>query len=172
MSKVSIGLRGWRFDEGAVFGTDGAIKPLSQMPPETRQRVSRLTAIIGNACDACWLVEDEEADCNVARVVYGESMGEVLLCDEHEPDFLYWFREEGGEEFAGEVALQEYFHKWFLDGGRAPEDYASLEHVEQEPDALPEAPDSGQIEPLEEELRGMDDEEREALDVDLSDLDL
>jgi hypothetical protein len=172
MSKVSIGLRGWRFDEDDVFDTDGAIKPLAQMPPDARQRVSRLTAIIGNACDACWLIEDEKEECNVARVVYGEAMGEVLLCEEHEPDFLYWFREEGGEEFAGEVAMQEYFHQWFLDGGRAPEGYASMEHVEEEPDALPEAPDSGEIEPIEEELKGMDDEEREALDVDLSDLDL
>ena len=172
MSKVSIGLRGWRFEEDDVFGEDGALKPLAQMPPEARQRVSRLTAIIGNACDACWLSEDEKADCNVARVVYGEPMGEVLLCDDHEPDFLYWFREAGGDEYAGEVALQEYFHQWLADGGRAPDGYANLEHVEEEPDALPEAPESGEIEPLEEELKGMDEEEREALDVDLSDLDL
>lgn len=172
MAKVSIGLRGWRFDESAVFDDDGAIKPLSEMPPDAQRRVSRLTAIIGNPCDACWLTEDEKQDCNVVRTVYGEPMNEVLLCAEHEPDFLYWFREEGGDEYAGTSAMRDFFHEWFLDGGRAPEGYAGLEHVEQEPDALPKASEAGEIAPLEEELQEMDEDEREALDVDLSDLDL
>ncbi|MEF8826715.1 MAG: hypothetical protein V5A27_10325 [Halapricum sp.] len=172
MGKVSIGLRGWRFDERDVFDEKGAIKPLSEMPPEPRQRVSRLTAIIGNACDACQLTREDEQEYNVARSVYGEPMGEVLLCDEHEPDFLYWFREEGGDEYAGELAMADRFHEWFLDGGRAPEGYAGIEHVDEEPDALPGAPVAGEIPSLEAELAEMEAGEREALDVDLSDLDI
>ncbi len=38
MSKVNIGLRGWRFDED-VLGPDGRVRPLKTMEPETRQRL-------------------------------------------------------------------------------------------------------------------------------------
>ncbi|MFW6018226.1 MAG: hypothetical protein ACOCPX_05345 [Halapricum sp.] len=172
MGKVSIGLRGWRFDEEDVFDANGSIKPLAEMPPEPRRRVSRLTAIIGNACDVCMVLEDDERDCNVASAVYGEPMSEVLLCGEHEPDFVYWFRELGGDEYAGSAALADTFLAWIADGGRAPEDYGEIEHVDSEPDALPDAAVAGEIPSLETELEEMDEREREALDVDLSDLDL
>jgi len=172
MGKVSIGLRGWRFDEADVFDSNGSIKPLAEMPPEPRQRVSRLTAIIGNACDACMLLEDDERHCNVALAVYGEPMSEVLLCEKHEPDFLYWFREEGGDEYAGNAAMKDRFLEWIADGGRAPDEYAGIEHVDSEPDALPNAAVTGEIPSLEEDLAEMDEGERDALDVDLSDLDI
>ncbi|QSG09387.1 hypothetical protein [Halapricum desulfuricans] len=171
MGKVSIGLRGWRFDEADVFDANGAIKSLAEMPPEPRRRVSRLTAILGNACDVCMVLEDDERHCNVASAVYGEPMHEVLLCAEHEPDFFYWFRELGGEEYAGSTALSDTFLEWIADGGRAPDDYGEIEHVDSEPDALPDAAVAGGIPSLEAELEEMDEGEREALDVDLGDLD-
>jgi hypothetical protein len=175
MAKVSIGLRGWRFDEETVFDAEGNLRSLEEIPPETRQRLARLTAVIGEPCDACWLIHGAEnrRECNPARVVYGEPMGEVVVCDDHEADFVYWFREESGADFAGTTAMRDAFHEWFADGGRAPEDYAGIEHVDEEPDALPEAPDTSEgIPSLEEELDQMDEEEREALDLDLDDLDL
>lgn len=173
MAKVSIGLRGWRFDEDAVFDDNGNLKPLVEMPEDTRERILRLTALVGEPCDACYL-EHGEADieqCNVGSIVYGEPMGEVLLCDAHESDFLFWFREAGGRDLAGEPELANAFQGWFDDGGRAPAGYSGLDHVEEAPDRVP-APDPDGYQSLETELEAMDDAQREALDVDLSDLDL
>lgn len=139
MGKVSIGLRGWRFDEEAVFTPEGELRPIDEMPQETRDRVSRLTALVGSPCDACWLVhgDEERSSCNTVEVVYGEPLAEVLLCADHEPDFLYWFNEVGGDVHRGEPTLQDAFHEWFADGGRAPADYDGIEHVDTDPDAIP-----------------------------------
>ena len=134
MSKVSIALRGWRFDEDDVFDDDGELRPLDEMPEDTRHRIIRLAHISGDACDACWLIHGEaEIDrANPGTIVYGEPMAEVLVCDEHEADFLYWFREAGGSEYAGEAEFPDRFHEWFAEGNRAPEDYGGLDHVQEE----------------------------------------
>jgi hypothetical protein len=139
MSKVSIGLRGWRFEEADVFAEDGSFRPMNEMPPDTRTRLSRLTALVNRPCDACWLVHGDEdiQQCNPAAAVYGEPSAEVILCDIHEPDFVYWFREAGGATFRGTDDLEDAFYEWFIDGGRAPEGYGSVEHVETDPDELP-----------------------------------
>ena len=139
MGKVNIGLRGWRFEESAVFTDDGDIKPIDEMDFETRQRVVRLRQMVGSPCHACWLIHgDENLDaCNEAAAVYGEPLSEVVLCESHEPDFLYWFREEGGSEHRGDSELQDAFHEWFADGGRAPADYEGVEHVDTDPNAVP-----------------------------------
>ena len=175
MAKVNIGLRGWKFEEKDVFDEDGDLRPLGTMPPETRQRIVRLASTFGEPCQACWLIHgDEEIErCNVARVVYGEPLGEVLVCADHEADFLYWFREEGGREYAGETDLQNAFHDWFADGGRAPEGYGGVDHVDTDPDSLPDAGEhADELPPLEEELEKLDDEDLDELGVDLSDLDV
>jgi hypothetical protein len=140
MTKVSIGLRGWRFDEDAVFTEDGEFRPLEAMPADTRDRLTRLAALVAEPCHACWLVHGDEAvdDCNVAAVVYGEPRAEVLLCSEHEPDFLYWYREAGGDAYRGEDALRDAFYDWFREGNRAPDGYGRDEHVDTDPDALPD----------------------------------
>ncbi|MFB6174112.1 MAG: hypothetical protein ABEI39_05655 [Halobacteriales archaeon] len=172
MGKVSIGLRGWRFDEDAVFDSNGEIRPLANMDEDTRERILRLSAMMGEPCDACYLIHGEEniRRCNPAQAIYGEPLGEVLLCDDHEADFVYWFQEAGGTEFAGQRELQDAFHQWFVDGGRSPEGF-ELEHVEEDPDDVPEAPDPGEELPgLEEEIEQMDDDELDALDLDLRDL--
>jgi len=172
MAKISIGLRGWRFDE------DGDVRDVAEMPEDTRNRLLRLQAILGEPCNACWLVHGESdiEQCNPAEIVYGEPLAEVLLCAEHEPDFLYWFREEGGEKYTGRATLQEEFHEWFADGGCAPEGYAGLEHVEEDPHTLPDDPGSEgtneSLQEVEQQVEGMTDAEREALDVDLDDLDV
>lgn len=142
MGKVSIGLRGWRFDEDEVLADDGSLRPVDELPTDTRNRILRLSALVGSPCDACWLIHgDEHIDrCNVAAVVYGEPMAEIVLCSEHEADFLYWYREQDGVETAGSEEFQDAFHEWFLDGGRAPDDYGSLEHVETNPEAVPDTP--------------------------------
>jgi hypothetical protein len=172
MSKVSIGLRGWRFDEDEVFEADGTVRPLGEIPPDARQRIVRLATILGEPCDACYLIhrEPEIEQCNVGQVVYGEPLGEVVLCDAHEPDFLYWFREEGGRALAGETEMQNAFHEWFAGGGRAPGGYEGVEHVEREPDGVPDPTEA--VPGIEDELAEMDDDELDALDVDLDDLDL
>jgi hypothetical protein len=179
MSKVSIGLRGWRFEEEDVFDEDGTIRTLEEMPEGARNRIVRLSSLLGEPCNACWLIHGEAnvEECNVGTIVYGEPLAEVLLCDEHEADFLYWFREEGGEAYAGSADLQDEFHEWFLDGCRAPEGYGGLEYVESEPDALPEVVENAAdgdegIPEVEEQVAEMDEAEREALDVDLDDLDV
>ncbi|NEU56857.1 hypothetical protein [Halorussus sp. MSC15.2] len=194
MGKVSIGLRGWRFDEDEVFTEDGEFRPMDEIPKGPRKRLIRLQALVNAPCDACWLIHGDENvhECNVAEVVYGEALGEVVLCADHEPDFLYWFSEAGGSQFKGEQELQDEFHEWFLDGGRAPDGYGGVEHVETDPEDVPEPPEPDQEElnvdvPEDEQkridLRNMDegesgdgsetaDESAEGGDEDLDDLDL
>ncbi len=175
MSKVSIALRGWRFDEADVFDRDGGLRALAEMPEDVRHRVIRLAQISGDACDACWLIHGE-ADierANAGDIVYGEPLAEVLLCDEHEADFLYWFREAGGSGFAGEAEFPDRFHEWFAEGNRAPDDYGGVEHVEADPQAYKfhEAAACG-LDGVAGELDEMDRAEAEARDLDLDTLDL
>jgi hypothetical protein len=174
MGKISIGLRGWRFDEHAVFDEDGEIRPLGEIPEEARHRIVRLSSLLGEPCSACWLIHGESSveECNPGSIVYGEPLAEVLLCGDHEADFLYWFREEGGRQHAGTAALQDGFHEWFLAGGRAPEGYAGLEHVQQDPDTLSDAGDADEagVPDVERQLDEMEAAERDALGVDLDDL--
>jgi|APHM01.1.fsa_nt_gi hypothetical protein len=147
MSKVSIGLRGWRFNEESVFDPSGEIKPLDEIPDDERLRLVRLLTLVEEPCDACYLTygETERHRCRSAEIVYGEPMGEVVLCGPHESDFLYWFRDAGGSEFRGEVDLADEFYSWFDAGGRAPGDYDGIEHVESAPEALPDTPDPQEI---------------------------
>ena len=154
MGKVSIGLRGWRFEEDDLFTDDGNWLPVMEIPEEPRQRLLRLQVVIGKPCDACYLIhgEEEKRRCREAAIVYGEPLEEVLLCDDHEADFLYWFRERGGSDLVGEETFRDAFHEWFDDGGRAPEGYAGLEHVEEAPDDLPDLPDPEELYDLDEEL--------------------
>lgn len=142
MGKVSIGLHGWRFDESELFGDDDEWRSLEAMSPDTRKRLLRLQTVIGKPCDACYLVhgEPDKEACNVAEVVYGEPMDEVVLCSDHETDFLFWFRERGGRSLAGQETFRDAFHEWFDDDGRAPAGYEGIEHVAAEPEALPEPP--------------------------------
>lgn len=174
MGKVSIGLRGWRFDEEEVFTEDGDLRPIDQVSEDVRERLVRLTVIVGSPCDACWLIygEDDIEQCNPANVVYGEPLDEVVLCAEHEADLLYWYREAGGSEYRGTPAFTDRFYEWFDDGGRAPEGYAGLEHVETDPGEVPQPDPEVEMPSLEEEIAEMDDEDLAALDVDLSDLDV
>lgn len=178
MSKVSIGMRGWRFDEAEVFDEQGNIRPIDTMSPDTRNRLVRLSAVMGEPCSACWLVhgDDDIDQCNPASIVYGEPLAEVVLCRQHEADFLYWFREEGGKSSAGSADVQEKFHEWFAGGNRAPEGYGGLEYVDEAPDELPDVPDDpGErdgIPEVDEQVAKMEDEEQAALDVDLDDLDV
>jgi hypothetical protein len=169
MAKVSIGLRGWRFDEDEVFDAEGNVRPLAEMDDDTVYRLVRLSAILGEPCDACWLEEGDVEACNPAAIVYGEPLHEVVLCGKHEADFLYWFREEGGEEYAGSEELQDAFHEWFVDGNRAPEGYGGLDHIEQNPEELPEPPTEPQqcgLDGVDEQVEEMSEAEQEALDLD------
>jgi len=140
MAKVSIGLRGWRFEESEVFAPDGGMRPINEMPPDARERVLRLSALVGSPCDACRLIHGEErlGRCHPAEVVYGEPHAEVVLCGVHEPDFLYWYREEGGDAHRGTDEFGAAFESWFDDGGAAPEGYGGIEHVETDPENLPD----------------------------------
>jgi hypothetical protein len=163
MAKVSIGLRGWRFDEDDVFDEDGDLLPLDEMPDEPRERVSRLTTLVTAPCDCCWLIhgDDDVDECNVAATVYGEPDGEVLLCDDHEDEFVYWYREEGGREYRGTLELQDRFHEWFADGNRSPDWFHGLDHVETNPDELPD-PEAVDLSDLDPELP---DDEKERIDL-------
>jgi len=147
MAKVSIGLRGWRFDEAEVFTDDGGFRPLDDLDGDVRQRLVRLTYLQGKPCDACYLIhgEADKTRCNQATIVYGEPMEEVLLCTEHEADFLYWFREDSGADAAGTETFRDEFHEWFLAGNRAPEGYGGLDHVDTDPSGLPSPPDPAEI---------------------------
>lgn len=168
MGKVSIGLRGWRFEEEEVFDGDGEFKELAAIPEETRLRLARLELLVTSPCQVCWLIHGDEniEECNVAQAVYGEPRAEVLVCDEHEPAFLYWFREADGDQYVGDDELKDAFHEWFADGGRAPGDYDGIEHVDTDPENVPEPSgvdfEEMKIEPPE------DGKEIDLRDVDLS----
>lgn len=198
MSKVSIGLRGWRFDEDEVFTDDGDVRPFDEIREDTRRRLVRVGVLYGSPCDACWLIhgDDDLEACNEATVVYGEPLSEVTVCDTHEADFLYWFREDGGIEHAETERFEDAFHEWFAAGNRAPEGYGSVEHVDTDPRNLPETamPDSeeyedvgtrevieqridlrkGEIEEAPDPRRdvGEDEDEDDDLDLDDADVDL
>jgi hypothetical protein len=175
MGKVSIALRGWRFDEEEVFTEDGELRSIDQVSPDTRDRLVRLSVVAGQPCDACWLIHGDEnlRDCNVARVVYGEPLHEVVLCDEHEADFLYWYQRAGGSQYKGDgERFQSEFQSWFADGNRAPEDYGGVDHVETDPDSVPQPEPEVEQDSLEEAIAQLDDEEREKLETDFSDLDI
>jgi hypothetical protein len=152
MSKVSIGLRGWRFDEDEVFTDDGDVRPFDEMRDDTRRRLVRVGVLYRSPCDACWLIHGDDAldECNEATVVYGEPLSEVTVCDEHETDFLYWFREDGGIEHAETERFEDAFHEWFAAGNRAPDGYGSVEHVDTDPRNLPETamPDADEYDDL------------------------
>lgn len=167
MGKVSIGLRGWRFDESEVFDADGQLRPLDEMPADAATRVSRLSALVGSPCDACWLIHGDEnlSDCNTAQIVYGEPMAEVVLCQSHEGDFLYWYREAEGEAYRGTEEFQDVFHEWFAEGGRAPEGYGGIEHVDTAPHDVPD-PD------IDEDALTVDTADEDTERIDLRDLDL
>lgn len=147
MGKVSIALEGWRFDEEELFDESGEFRPLSELSPDTRQRLVRLTALRDEPCDACWLIHgDEEIHrSNVAAYVYGEPLAEVLLCDSHIDDFYYWYQQEGGAQYRGTDAFQDQFHEWFANDNRAPDSYGSIEHVRTDQDHIPspEPPEPG-----------------------------
>ncbi|WP_144900826.1 beta/alpha barrel domain-containing protein [Halobellus captivus] len=147
MAKVSIGLRGWRFDEEEVFTEEGEFRPLDSVPDDTRKRLIRLTYLQEKPCDACYLIhgEAEKRRCNQAEIVYGEPMEEVLLCSDHEADFLYWFREEDGKDAVGTETFRDSFHEWFLADNRAPDGYGGLEHVDTDPATLPTPPDPAEL---------------------------
>jgi len=186
MAKVSVGLRGWRFDEEEIFTDDEELKPLDEIPEEPRERLVRLVGLVEEPCDVCYLEhgEDEIHRCNQAEIVYGEPKGEVLLCPEHERDLLYWFREEGGSEHAGTLEFADRFHEWVAAGNEAPEGYGSVEHVDEDPDGLPDLPDQQDIQERVEqdfdgdridilELAGESNDEGDELDEDdLGDIDL
>jgi hypothetical protein len=140
MGKVSIALKGWRFDEEAVFDEDGGFRPLSEMDDDTRLRLNRLTTLREKPCDACWLVhgQEERERCRPADYVYGEPHAEVLVCQQHLPDFSYWYLEEGGDAYRGKIAFQDAFHEWFDAGNRAPDGYEGIQHETTEPESVPE----------------------------------
>lgn len=140
MGKVSIALKGWRFDEEDVFDEDGGFRPLSEMDDDTRVRINRLTTLREKPCDACWLIHGEEdiERCRPAEYVYGEPRAEVLVCEEHLPDFSYWYLNDGGEAYRGEVVFQDEFHEWFEAGNRAPAGYEGIEHEATEQESVPE----------------------------------
>lgn len=190
MAKVSVGLRGWRFDESEIFTEDEEFKPLKEIPEDPRQRLLRLSRLVEQPCDACYLIhgEAEKKRCNPSAFVYGEPMDEVVLCADHEPDFIYWYQNDGGSELRGEPEFADTFHSWFADGNRAPEEFGGVDHVETDPDGLPEPPSPEELqerleadyerseidlreyiddEPTDEDDR-IDDEEIDDLDLDTS----
>jgi len=72
-------------------------------------------------------------------------MDEVLLCADHESDFIYWYQEAGGSDLRGDEAFADVFHQWFADGNRAPDSFGGTEVVETDPEALPDLPDAREI---------------------------
>jgi hypothetical protein len=175
MSKVSIGFRGWRFDEDEVFDERGDYRDFEEMNDDASARLRRLPALMDRPCDACYLLygDDDEAR-NAPAAVYGEPRAEVLLCDEHERHFYYWFLEEGGDQYRGTEALQEAFREWFADGNRAPEWYDGPEHVATDPADMPDPdipdPEVVNVELPEDERARID--LRDGIDAEETDLDL
>lgn len=142
MGKVSVGLRGWRFEESEIFTEDEEFKPLKEIPEDPRQRLLRLSRLVEQPCDACYLIhgESDKQRCNPAAFVYGEPMDEVVLCADHEPDFLFWYQNDGGSELRGEPEFADAFHQWFADGNRAPDGFGGVDHIDRDPEGLPDPP--------------------------------
>lgn len=165
MGKVSIALRGWRFDEAELFDDAGEFRPLAELDPDTRKRLVRLTAIYDQPCHGCWLVHGDEniQDCNVAEYVYGEPLAEVLLCTDHVDDFYYWYQQAGGASHRGTDRFQDEFHEWFAAGNRAPDSFGGVAHESTDPDEIPD-PD-----PPEPGVFSVELDEDERVEIDLRD---
>jgi hypothetical protein len=58
--------------------------------------------------------------------------------------------------------MKDAFHEWFADGGRAPEGYGGMEHVDTDPGSLPDPPDAEEVQRRLEEAVGF---EAERLDM-------
>jgi len=147
MAKVSVGLRGWRFDEEEIFTDDEELKPLDEIPEEPRERLVRLVSLVEEPCDVCYL-EHGEAEvhrCNQAEIVYGEPKGEVLLCPEHEPNLIYWFRGGGRQRARRRPRVRRPLPRVGRRGQRGPGWVRPVEHVEEDPDGLPDLPDQQDI---------------------------
>jgi hypothetical protein len=142
MGKVSVGLRGWRFEESEIFTDSEEFKPLKEIPEDPRQRLLRLSRLVEQPCDACYLIhgEADKQRCNRSAFVYGEPMDEVVLCADHEPVFIYWYQNAGGSDLRGEPEFADAFHQWFADGNRPPEEFNGVDHVETDPESLPDPP--------------------------------
>ncbi|RJX50818.1 hypothetical protein [Halonotius pteroides] len=147
MGKVNVGLRGWRFAEADIFTDEGLFKQLEEIPKDDRQRLLRLVSLVEKPCDACRLIhgEDEIHRARQAAVVYGEPNDEVVLCADHEADFLYWYQNDGGSEYRGSATFDDAFEEWFDNGGRAPDGFEAVEHVETDPEGLPDPPDAEEL---------------------------
>jgi hypothetical protein len=173
MTKVSIGFRGWRFEESEVFDEDGRYRPLPEMNEDTRKRIERIPTLASQPCDVCYLEDEagERESRNEPTAVYGEPGAEILVCDAHEATFYYWFLDAGGDEYEGTAELQDEFHEWVAAGNREPDHYEGPDHVETDPESIP-APDAGDLQGLPVEIP---EDERERLDLlegqDLEDLD-
>jgi len=170
MAKVSIALRGWRFDEAEVFDETGELRPLDELPEETRKRLVRLKFIADEPCNVCWLLHRDESECNTAEIVYGEPLNEVLLCNEHEADFLYWFREDVGKLAKGQDDFADLFHEWYAAGNRAPDGYGGVEHVDTEPDAVPKPRGAEDTSELDDAVDELDEDALGELGMDYSDI--
>jgi hypothetical protein len=190
MGKVSVGLRGWRFEESEIFTDSEEFKPLKEIPEDPRQRLLRLSRLIEQPCDACYLIhgEADKQRCNRSAFVYGEPMDEVVLCADHEPAFIYWYQNAGGSDLRGEPEFADAFHQWFADGNRPPEGFGGVDHVETDPETLPDPPSPEELqqrleadyerseidlreyldEPTEPDTEPISDEELEELDLDTS----
>jgi hypothetical protein len=82
------------------------------------------------------------------------------------------------------VEFADRFHEWVAAGNEAPEGYGSVEHVEEDPDGLPDLPDQQEVQERLEadfegeridilELAGQEDTEREEItEEELADSDL
>jgi len=190
MGKVSVGLRGWRFEESEIFTDSEEFKPLEEIPEDPRQRLLRLSRLIEQPCDACYLIhgEADKQRCNQSAFVYGEPMDEVVVCTDHEPAFVYWYQNAGGSDLRGKPEFANAFHQWFADGNRAPEGFGGVDHVETDPEALPDPPSPEELqqrleadyerseidlreyldEPTEPDTEAISDEELGELDLDTS----
>ncbi|MFC3476528.1 hypothetical protein [Halobacterium litoreum] len=167
MTKVSIGFRGWRFDEDEVFDEHGNYRDVDEMSDDTRERFVRIPQLVDQPCDVCYLeVGDADADeVNAPTAVYGEPRGEVLVCDDHEAAFYYWFLEAGGDEYEGSTELQDAFHEWIAAGNREPDWYDGPDHVDTDPEAVPE-PAGDEFEAVDVELPEEEQASVNLLDVD------
>ncbi len=123
------------FESGASRGrtwSDGRVRPLrpgAGNSPAVRVLAERVSTPV---TPAGLFTATKTSNSATSRIVYGEPMGEVLVCSDHEADFLYWFREEGGEPTAAKRRSAE-FHEWFQGGNRVHRMEHSDVHVQRTP---------------------------------------
>jgi hypothetical protein len=111
MAKVSVGLRGWRFDEEEIFTDDGELKPLDEIPEEPRESLYAALLRVHLATDLA--ARDTVIDLYSVHAFPRPVLRELIVAVEDSAAWAEaWAR---GERLTGNDAVDALLERWELE---------------------------------------------------------